>query len=441
MEQGPFIEPLLGAPSPKRSRKKLIIVLIASVVLLAIIGVLVVVLMNSGKKQEASQTVEKPVVDKEFKIANAAQPMMYAGHKVYDACSLISYETMRKTVEGFQPLIDTAGTNEYPTDPLVIVHDYIDRDIDGLLGKDGQPHQTSKAIGGGGDKLSASNFIGASDSSCLYGQGEGLEIGRGQTFAKVYVNQLPTPISGEFLAYINSLNKTVSQAGIDAYVEPERDASGFATVIFVPTDKKTVVVLKMGPEKLASPMSEDMVKALAKGPVGPMTITYPKPWDGLKDPCSLLTATDFQQFTGKPASTLTEDIVTLTQLDGKIMRRSCDRLEVERLDRSEISESTVTVRMAQNDSDAKGYVSRLKKDDTDRVDIVDVKQPLEGVDEAYLRIETLLDKVRGYEFEVRIGRTVLTVNLEGEGGLDASSDIYIERMLPIVKSVIANWKK
>src|SRR5688572_1074778 len=189
MEQTPFIEPQLGPPAPKRSRKKLIITLAVVVVLLAVIGIVAAVLLG-GKKEAQKQEAEKPAVSKEFKITNAAQPLTYAGHKVFDACSLISYETIRKTVEGYQPLLDTIGTNEYPSDPLAIVHSYIDRDIPTPLGKDGQPHQTSKAIGGGGGKLSASNFVGGSDSTCLYGQGEDLELGRGQTFAKVYVNQL-----------------------------------------------------------------------------------------------------------------------------------------------------------------------------------------------------------------------------------------------------------
>lgn len=443
MEQTPFIEPQLGPPAPKRSHKKLIIILTVIVVALAVIGIVAAMLLGSGGKKEAQkQEADKPVVSKEFKITNAAQPLMYAGHKVFDACSLISYETIRKNVEGYQPLLDTIGTNEYPSDPLVIVHNYIDRDIANPLGKDGRPHETTKGIGGNG-KISASNFVGASDSSCLYGQGEGLEIGRGQTFAKVYVNQLPTPISADFLAYINGLTKTVSEAGIDVYVEPERDSSGFATVIFVTADKKTVVVLKFGPEKLAAPLGDDMVKFLSAGPVGPMQIEYPKPWEGLKNPCKLISATEFEQFTGKPADTFAEDIATLTQVEeGWVMKRSCERIEVERLDRSEISSAKVTVRMAKSVDSAKGYVTNKgKKADGDRVLITDVNQPIDGADEAYVRTNKLLDKVRDYEFEMRVGQAILTVNVEGEAGLDASVEAFMERMTPVAKTVVANWKK
>lgn len=440
MEQTPFIEPQLGSPAPKRSHKKLFITLAVVVVLLAVIGVVVAVVLG-GKKETQKQDVEKPAVSKEFKITNATQPIVYAGHKVFDACSLISYDTIRKTVEGYQPLLDTIGTDRYPSDPLAIVHNYIDRDIASPLGKDGRPHETTKAIGGNG-KISASNFVGGSDSSCLYGQGEGLEIGRGQTFAKVYVNQLPTPISAEFMAYINSLTKTVSEAGVDAYVEPERDSSGFATVIFLAPGKKTVVVLKIGSEKLAAPMSDDMVKFLSAGPVGPMKIEYPKPWDGIKDPCTLISAAEFQQFTGKPADSLAEDIAMLTQVEeGVVMKRSCERIEIERLDPSEISTSTVTVRMAKSIDSAKGYASKAKKGDGDRVLITDVKQPIDGADEAYIRTNKLLDKVRSYEFEVRVGQAILTVNIEGEAGLDVSAEAFSARMLPAVKTVVANWNK
>ena len=441
MEQTPFIEPQLGPPAPKRSHKKLIITLVAVVVLLTVIGIVAAALLAGGKKEAAKQEAEKPQVSKEFKITNAAQPIVYAGHKVFDACSLISYETIRKNVEGYQSLLDTIGTNEYPSDPLAIVRNYVDRDIASPLGKDGQPHETTKAIGGNG-KLSASNFVGGSDSSCLYGQGEGLEIGRGQTFAKVYVNQPPTPISAEFLTYINSLTKTVSEAGIDIYVEPERDSSGFATVIFVTANKKTIVVLKFGPEKLAAPLGDDMVKFLSRGPVGPMTIEYPKPWEGMKDPCTLMSAAEFQQFTGKPADSLTEDIAMLTQVEeGRVMKRSCERIEVERLDRSEISSAKVTVRMASNTDVAKSYVNNAKKGDGDRVQITDVKQAIEGVDEAYVRTNKLLDKVRDYEFEMRVGQAILTLNIEGEAGIDASAEAFMERMLPAAKTVVANWKK
>jgi hypothetical protein len=70
-----------------------------------------------------------------------------------------------------------------------------------------------------------------------------------------------------------------------------------------------------------------------------------------------------------------------------------------------------------------------------------VKQPIDGADEAYIRTNKLLDKVRSYEFEVRVGQAILTVNIEGEAGLDASAEAFSARMLPAVKTVVANWNK
>ncbi len=434
MEPNPYFE------QPKQSRKKWIIIgAIGGVVLLAAIAAVVFFLLpkNSSKDQAAQSEAQIP---NDIVIASSATPVSYAGHKVYDACNFISLDTIRKVVPGYQPLLDTIGTDKQPTEPLVIEHNYIDRDIASPLGKDGQPRLKGTTIGGSG-KTTADNFISRADTNCWYGQGEDIAMGgSGKTFAKLFVYQPPTPISQEFQSYIGGLTKTASESGIDAYAMSELDESKFATVLFVDSAKSTIVMLKTGTKELIEPMSNDIIKVLKDTPKGPMTVIYPEPWSKLKDPCTLLTAADFQAFTGKPASAITEDSTTITELDGQLMQRRCARLEVERLNAGEISESAVTVRVAKDEKGAKGYIDHLRNDDMDNINIEQVKQPIDGVDDMYVRATGLI-KVRAYELDLRIGAAIVTVNVEGESGLDASVDAYVERMLPIAQSVVNNWKK
>lgn len=442
MDQNSFSPPEQPQQSPKSSRKKYIIIAIISTVVLIGIAVALAVLLKINSTPQSAQKDQAidQVASKEFKIQNVGAPINYAGSKVYDACQFISYDTMRKTVENYQAQLDTIGTGQRPVEPLVIEHRFVDRDIASPLGKDGQARQKSTTINGDG-KVDADNFISTADSNCWYGQGEDIAFGgSGKTFAKVYVSQPPTPISQEFQGYITNLTKTASESGTDMYVSPGLDSAKFATVLYVNQSKNTVVLLKAGTPALVEAMTTDIVAALRADPQGPLTVEYPAPWNGLKNPCSLLSAEDFEKFTSKTASALAEDSVTLTTLDGGLMQRSCARLEVERTDGTEISESQVTVRMARDAKAAEDYTKHVKNDDTDSVKVEPIKQTIQGTDEVYVRALGA-STIRAYELEMRIGAAIVSVNVETDAGLDTSVDAYAQRMLPVATSVLAKLNK
>lgn len=429
-------------PNPPRptSRKKWILLGILSVVLVgALVAILLMILLP--KKDDATTNTQPAAVPKEFKIASTGPALTYASNKVYDACSFISFDTIRRGVEGYQSQLDTVGTEVRATDPLIIEHRYIDRDIEAVLGKDGQPRSKSTLVGGG-NKADAGDFIGANDTNCWYGQGKDIATGgSGKTFAKVEVSQMPTPLSQEFKAFLGGMTKTASADGVDVYVQQGLDEAGFATVIFADQAKNLAVVLKAGNSNLVEPMMNDIAKVLTEGPVGPVAVNYPSPWDGLKNPCSLLTGADFEQFTGKKAQALADEQISLTELEDTFMKRRCERIEVDNLDRTEISTSTITVRLAKNEANAKAYIEKLKAGEEPLAKVEPINRTIGGTDEAYVVVRSLLDEVRSYEFEVRSGAAIITMVVEGEGGLDKSTDAFVDRMMPVVDSVLKKWRE
>lgn len=437
-ETPPVQEPQLQPQS--KSRKRWII--IGSILGVLLIGAVVaaVLLYLLPKKPEAKTAQPTVDIPKEFKVASVGPAKTYAGNKVYDACSFISFDTVRQTVGSYQNLLNLAGGTTRADDPLVIEHRYIDRDIPTVLGKDGQPRSKSITVGGEG-KDDISNFLSTADSNCWYGQGEDIASGgKGITFAKVFVSQLPTPLSQELKAYLGKMTKSASADGVDIYVEQGLDAAGFAGVVFINESKSLAVLLQVGNANLAEPMMKDIAKVLTDGPGGPIEVQYPAPWHTLKNPCSLLTGDDFEQFTGKKAQALAQERATLTEMDDTFMERRCFRVEVDNSG-TNISTTTVNSRFARVENNAKLYVENLRNGKDPLVTIEPLSQPIEGVDDAYVIVRKLFGEVWTYELEVRSGANVISVDIDGESGLDASAAAYAERVTPAMNSVLKKWRE
>ncbi|HEU5122027.1 MAG TPA: hypothetical protein VFT59_04215, partial [Candidatus Saccharimonadales bacterium] len=360
-------------------------VVAASIIAVAIIVVIILVLANQPKSQteEASRT---PAGPEEFTMTTEDRVVTYAGSPVYDACGLISFDTVRKTVNNYQTLLDMNGTDKKPSEPLTIEHNYIDRTISVPLGKDGQPHPTGATVGQEG--VSSSSFVSDADANCWYGQGNDLSLGIGKTFAKVYVTQKPTPFSADFTAYLGTLQKVGSEGGIDVYVEPKTDTSGFFTSIITNVERGTAVIFKAASRELGEKGTVEISQTLSSAPKGPMNLTYPLGWSSMPNPCTLLTGEDFRRITERPASALAEDRLTLNEIGGRIMTRSCERLEVERLDNTPIAKTEVTVRVGNTEEATKKYVEDLKSGNLNEVktEIVPLKQKVDGADDAYISI-------------------------------------------------------
>ena len=413
---------------------------LAGVILVGAIITLIIVTVANKPQDQAEQKQEAPKGSKEFVMTTGEKAVNYAGSPVYDACGLISFDTIRKTVNNYQAILDMNGTDKKPGSPLTIEHNYIDRDIPAPLGKDGQPRPTAKVIGESGE-TDASSFVSASDSNCWYGQGNDLSIGIGKTFAKVYVTQKPTPLSADFTAYLATLQKAASQGGLDGYVEPRADSSGFFTSIITNVSQGVAVVLKASTKALGEKGSIEIIETLSKAPKGPMNLTYPLEWVSMPNPCTLLTASDFQRITDRSASALAEDQLTLNEIGGRIMTRTCERLEVERLDNTPIAKTEVTVRVGKTEEATKKYVEDLKagKVGGAKPEITHLKQKIEGADDLYVSAAKSNDgKTTGYEINARVGRLlVVFFTKDLDSGLDPSADAYVDRMLPTVRQAVS----
>jgi len=428
------------------AKKKWLKSVIVTGVLLAVAVIVAVLLLAKPDSKQSGKSENNPSVtgSKEFKMTTDGSAIKYAGNPVYDACGLVSFDTIRKNVNNYQTLLDMNGTDKKPTEPLTIEHNYIDRDIGAPLGKDGQPRPTGTSITRGGGAAADKDvnlFISNADSNCWYGQGSGLSIGSGKIFAKVFITQGPTPLSADFLAYLATLNKTASETGIDVYVEPKADSGNFLTAIITNTNNGVAVVVKGSTNELTKQATLDIADKLAIQPKAPVNLTYPMGWSGMPNPCILFTASDFQQATGKPASALAEDTMGLSEIGGRLMQRSCERSEVERLDNTPISKSNVTIRYADSVDNAKKYVDTLKNNQQDVFEIQQLKQKISVADDAYVKIVKNGNKTTGYEFDMRIGQAVVVLSIEPDSGLDTSADAFTGRMLPIATSVATKFRQ
>ncbi len=418
-------------------RKQLLLVsIVAAAILLIGGGALAFILLRPQPKPAAPAVSQS----KDFVMTTDGDPIVYGGNTVYDACGLIAFDTIRSNVNNYQTLLDMNDTDQKPSDPLTIEHRYFDRNIASPLGKDEQPRPTAKKIGSDAT-TDASSFISTADSNCWYGQGSDLSLGIGKTFAKVSVTQKPTPLSSDLLTYLGTLNKAGAEGDIIAYVEPKTDTGGFYTGIVTNKKSGVVVFVKTATKELATKATVEVSDKLAAQPKAPMNLTYPLGWSKMPNPCTLLSADEFTQATGKPASALAEDVMKLNEIGGKMMQRSCERLEVERLDGTPIAKSNVTVRMGKDENAAKDYVDFLKKNQEDAFDIQPLKQKIAIADDAYVKIVKDKDVVKGYEFDMRIGQAVIVLAIDTDAGLDASADAFAGRMLPVAQKLAERYRE
>jgi len=430
-----------SAPQPASGKKWLKpAIIVGAVVAVAAIVTAVVLFTRPDKKESQDKPTQSSLSgSKNFTMTTDGSAVTYAGSPVYDACGLIPFDTVRKSVKNYQGLLDMNGTDKKPKDPLTIEHNYIDRNIPAPLGKDAQPRPTRTVIGGE-QTTSADLFVSSDDSTCWYGQGSDLSLGYGSIFAKVYVTQRPTPLSADLLAYLATLKKAASQDGLDVYVEPQTDSGGFFTGIVTKVDQGVAVVIKTSTKEFAQEATIAVSGTLAEAPKGPMNLTYPLAWSDMPNPCKLLTAEDFATATGRPASALANDKLILNEVGGRVMQRSCERLEVERLDNTPIAQSNVTVRLAASEDAAKQYVGSIKNNKT--YSIQPLKQRIQLADDAYIKTVLGKDgKAAGYEFDMRIGKAVIVLAVDTDSGQDASADAFAARMLPLARAAADRYKK
>jgi hypothetical protein len=418
-------------------------VLLTVAIVVLTVGATLVVVLRDGSDNNSKASHKKPSRTG-FQTSFEQKVPSYAGNPVYDACGLVTMQTVAKDIKGYQGNLNHTGSGakQHLAQPMIIEHEYVDRDIPAPLGKDGQPHEPGIVIGAQGSQpQSLDSFTSLFDSNCTYSQG----TGTGTTFAKVYVTQKPTPLSQGLLTYLGALAQQGGKkqvAGVDVYTEPKPNSLGYHFAVVVKPDNSVAVFIKTGVAALTTHASEEAAAALAAPPRGPASITYPTPYQKLINPCPLISADDFTQYTQKPASALAQEKLILNEVGGpdeQKIERSCQRLEVDRFT-NEIAESGVNITQWDSADHAKQYVERFKAaPGGDYTAVRDTATPVG--DQSYVKMGKDYRGRGTFSFEFRIGAAVITLTVSQDQPSDALPNDYERRMMPVARKVADNYKQ
>ncbi|MGH3429571.1 MAG: hypothetical protein ACRDQZ_18720 [Mycobacteriales bacterium] len=432
-----------GVPPPQSRRAWLWVLLTVTIVVVLAVGATLTVVLRGSDNNESKAGHKKPSRTG-FQTSFEQKAPSYAGNPVYDACGLVTMQTVAKDIKGYRDNLNHTGSGakQHLAQPMVIEHEYVDRDIPAPLGRDGQPHEPGIVIGAQGSQpQSLDSFTSLFDSNCTYSQG----AGTGTTFAKVYVTQKPTPLSQGLLAYLGALARQGGKkqvTGVDVYTEPKPNSLGYHFAVVVKPDNSAAVFVKTGVAALTTHASEEAAAALAARPKGPVVITYPPPYQKLINPCPLINADDFTQYTQKPASALAQEKLILNEVGGpdeQKIERSCQRLEVDRFT-NEIAESDVNITQWDSAGHAEQYVERFKAaPGGDYTAVRDTATPVG--DQSYVKMGKDYRGREIFSFEFRIGAAVITLTVSQDQPLDALPTDYERRMTPVARKVADGYKQ
>lgn len=429
-------------PERPKGRKKYL--LVGFVILLVVAAALFFLLKGPGSGRKSGNGQTSGASSAKVLTITFGKPVNYAGNTVYDACGLLTIDTVKAHVKEYKDILANLGTDKVSSDPLTMEHAYVDRDIPAALPGDDAPRATGNNPG---PRAYASLF----DSHCVYGQGGA--TGKNLEFARVSITQRPTPLSPDFLAYLATIEDKKQTAGdFDVYAVPPVEGDTFASIIIVKHDRSLAAIFRTGSKDLGLPGAEEIVTKLSAAPTGPVEVTYPAPYTKLVSSCGLLTAADFQQFTGKPMSALATETAYLTDTNALTLTeklyplvsgvRECRRLETDRdILKSNIAETGVVLRQFRNAASAKKHVQDLKADEADGLTIKSAATKPSGADEAYVKVEEHPNALSPlYTYEMRMGTAIISLTVEGDNvRADASVEAYANRLLPAARLVAENY--
>lgn len=424
-------QPIFSGPPepPKKSHKKVIILSsIVAILLLAAGGIAAFMVL---KPKTPEQSAQPDTSFKEVQFGTNGAALTYAGHKMYDACTIIPQSVLEKHVEGYKDVYRLLGGNKTLENPVNIEHGYIDRDIPKVLGNDDKAREPSISISA--DKVDSSvrarSFMSLADSSCRYASGVAYNL----QYAQVYIIQPPTPLHPSFLPLLDDLKKQghflVEVEGIQAYVDVKE---GDSEIVLILKKGDTVVFVASKYANLIEEVSNLATQVLVKGPTGPMTATYPAPYAQLINPCDLFKADDFERLLGKKADSITNETLNLTETEDNFAERECTRYETVRLREGEVTSSIVTLGEARTKEDADKQIARVKTEGT-------VSPVADLGDEAYI-VAVGGNTARPYKYVIRLGKRIVEIVTSSEAK-DGSADSFSTRTLPVAKVVIDNLKK
>ncbi len=438
-------EPSFGQPQPPKKRmskglKITLIVVGVLVLLLTILRIRAVIVQNNKndtKGSKSSQTKQPngqiaSTGPKVFTVSYAKEAPSYAGNKMHDACSLLSFEGAMSKVKGIPELNDVKTLQK----PLSIEHNYTDHNIPGILGTDGQPRKITQTISSEGSKpTSMDNFASIANSYCVYGQ----NLPSSVTFARVYVTQPPTPLTPEFLPFLANLPKKQVN-GVDVYTVDTPNENGFMYAAMIRADKKVAVILKTGNTDIMDSGVNEITKKMTATPIGYAKYEYPGMYGKLVDSCSLFSAADFERFMGKKAaSTVTESLIVTKGYDLGV-DRNCRRSQVDsQLEPVYESDTAdITIRQGKSELAAKSWLESKKGS----IYIFTPSQTKLG-DESLIRVNEGNDdnSRRSYKLFVRIEAAVIEIDLDQSAAGDASAAAFEQRIMPAAKQIIENYQK
>lgn len=430
-------------PPKKRMSKGLKITLIVIgviVLLLTILRIRAVIIQNNKdepKDDKSSQNVpvEGQVAStgpKVFTVSYAKEAPSYAGNKMHDACSLLSFEGAMSKVKGIPELNDVKTLQK----PLSIEHNYVDRNIPEVLGKDGQPRKITQTVSSEGSKpTSMDNFASIANSYCVYGQ----NLPSSVTFARLYVTQPPTPLTPEFLPFLANLPKKQVN-GVDVYTIETPNENGFMYAAMVRADKKVAVILKTGNTDIMSTGVDEITKKMTSTPIGYAKYQYPGMYGKLIDSCSLFTSADFERFTGKKAASTVTESLLVTKGHDLGVERKCDRLQVDsQLEPVyEADSASITLRQGKSETAAKTWLEGEKGS-------IYVFSPTHTKlgDESFVKVREgdSENSRRSYELIVRIKAAVIEIKISQSAAGDTSAAVFEQRIMPAAKVIIENYQK
>lgn len=421
-----------ASPPHAKPRKKLGWLAVAGVIwlVISVAAVLYVVTLDYGAGKAKLSS-------KGFRTTYAETVPSYAGNPVYDACGLVTMDTVAKHVSNYQDSLELVGTGKRPTEPLTISHQYVDRDLPAALGKDGQPRPVTTTIGlGFGAGPNLDNFRSLFDSNCEYGQG----VAGKSTFAKVFVTQKPTPLAPELSTFLSTFQGEKKQvSGLDIYLEAQPDATRFYGALVIDQNRGVAAFIDTNKPEFRAAAVAEAAKVLAQAPKGPVEISYPAPYAKISNPCGLLSATDFESLTQKPASALAEETLNLNEtsdVGGQAVRRTCERFEVDRFT-NEVAKTSVALEQWKDSKSLDDYLDFLRTDGD--AQIKDTKEKVG--DASFVKVGKNLRGAETYSFYLRVGSKLVALNVGLDVPSDTSSETYEARMLPAAKIVAQNLTK
>lgn len=419
--------PFMRPPQPNRGKKKLFLIIGGLVALVAIAATAFLLLPKAQQKndQQAVNSNEPASI----KFGTEKDPVTYAGHKMYDACNLMPISVLNAHVGKFEETSKSLGTDKKLDDPLMMDHGYVDRNITSVQSGGDKAREPGTAVSETGidATVRARSFMSIGDSHCTYAQGRNFN----SSFAAVYVIQPPQPLHPKLIAHLDSLKAqgrlAIESQGVQVYVEPTKEGDDSYVAIF--RKGGVVVFLKSLNYPLIQAASDEIVKNL-QAPAGPLTTTFTGPYAKLTDTCKLFTASDFERALGKPASAVTSEEISLTEVEDKTAARKCTRIEVERFREGEISSTNIQLAVSRTEDLAKNSAKTLKDNKDDTV------LPLRNLgDEAYAITDGFSKR---HSIVVRVKNALLTVESSGEVK-DADLQAFIARTEPIAQTVVKNY--